>query len=127
MKNILIVDDDADCRELAKLILEPHYEVRQAGSPPECFEAVKARKPDLILLDVMMNHLSDGLDMTRELKSNPEFKDIPVIMVTSVNEVYDYRAQIETSFFPHEGWIDKPVKKQVLLDMVARVLKTSDE
>lgn len=127
MKNILIVDDDADYRELEKLILEPHYEVRQAGSPPECFEALKARKPDLILLDVMMNHLSDGLDMTRELKSNPDFKDIPVIMVTSVNEVYDYRQQVEFSYYPHAGWIDKPVKKQVLLDMVARVLENHNK
>ena len=127
MQNILIVDDDADCRELARLILEPHYEVREACSPPACFEAIKARKPDLILLDVMMNHLSDGLDMTRELKGSPDFKDIPVIMVTSVNEVYDYRQQIDPSYYPHEGWIDKPVKKQVLLDMVARVLKTSAE
>lgn len=125
MKNILIVDDDADCRELARLILEPQYEVREACSPPECFEAIKARKPDLILLDVMMNHLSDGLDMTRQLKDIPDVKDIPVIMVTSVNEVYDYRSQIDTSFFPHEGWIDKPVKKQVLLDMTARLLENS--
>ncbi len=122
MKNILVVDDDPDCIEFAKAVLDPVYSVRAAGSIAECRAEIQSQKPDLILLDVMMSHLSDGLDLTRELKQNAGTRDIPVIMLTSVNQVYDYRTQIEPSFFPHERWIDKPVKPDVLLNTVRGVL-----
>jgi hypothetical protein len=49
-------------------------------------------------------------------------KEIPVIMMTSVSEVYDYRTQIEASFFPHDRWPEKPVKAEVLLKTVREVL-----
>ncbi len=84
MKNILVVDDDPDCIEFAKVVLEPQYEVRSAASVEECCRELRGRKPDLILLDVMMSHLSDGLDLTRELKEDDETSDIPVISTPCV-------------------------------------------
>ena len=58
----------------------------------------------------------------RTIKQNPATERIPVIMMTSVNDVYDYRSQIEESFFPHDRWLDKPVKPEVLLQTVREIL-----
>jgi putative two-component system response regulator len=120
--SILVVDDDADCIEFAKAVLKPRYEVRTASSVEKCREALLQRPPDLILLDVMMTHLCDGLDFSRELKESAATRDIPVIMLTNVNQVYDYRSQIESSYFPHDCWLDKPTKPDVLLAAVQNQL-----
>ena len=123
---ILVVDDDPDCLDFARMVLSPHYEVQTAPTAGHCRAALLARKPDLILLDVMLSHLSDGLDLTRELKENADTRDIPVIMLTNVNQVYDYRTEIDMSFFPHDRWLDKPVKPDMLLKAVADVLDRTD-
>ncbi len=56
------------------------------------------------------------------IKQNPATQGIPVVMMTSVNDVYDYRSQIEESFFPHDRWLNKPVKAEVLLKTLREVL-----
>ena len=125
MPNILIVDDDPDCREFAKVVLSSRYEVRTAASADQCRAELQTRKPDLMVLDVMMSGLSDGLELARELKEDPNTSAIPVIMLTNVNEVYDYRSQIDASFFPHDRWLEKPVKAADLLKAVGDVLGKS--
>ena len=122
MKNILVVDDDPDCIEYAKVVLGLQYEVRSAASVEDCRRETRERKPDLILLDVMISHMSDGLELTRELKETAATSDVPVIMLTSVNKVYDFRDQIGLDFFPHDRWLDKPVKADVLLKTVGDIL-----
>jgi putative two-component system response regulator len=122
MKTVLAVDDDPDIIEFVKSVLSKHYRVVTGFSGKECLDLVGTTQPDVILLDVIMMHLGDGLDCLRTLKQNPATKDIPVIMMTSVSEVYDYRSQIEESFFPHDRWLDKPVKADVLLKNVREVL-----
>lgn len=125
MSSVLVVDDDPECLEFAELVLTPDYTVRTAGSIEQCREAMQSYRPDLLVLDVMMNHLSDGLDFTRELRESDATRDIPVIMMTSVNRVYNYREQVPPDYFPHNRWLDKPVKPAVLLDAVNRLLTAS--
>ncbi len=120
--SILVVDDEPDCREFVTVVLEPHYDVRAVESVEACREALEAQRPDAIILDVMMNDLCDGLDLTRELRENPGTADLPVIMLTSVNESYDYRSQISMDYFPHNRWLDKPVKPEALLEAVRKLL-----
>ena len=123
VQTILVVDDDPDCREFAKAVLSPRYEVRTVASPDQCRAALQTWKPDLMVLDVMMGGLSDGLDLAKELKEAPDTSAIPVIMLTNVNEVYDYRTQVEESYFPHDRWLEKPVKAAALLEAVEDVLR----
>ena len=78
--------------------------------------------PNVIILDVIMAHLGNGLYCLRKLKELPKTKRIPVIMMTSVNDVYDYRSQIEASFYDHDRWLDKPVKADVLLRTVQEIV-----
>jgi CheY-like chemotaxis protein len=121
-KMILAIDDDPDIQEFIKTILSPHYDVRTGCSGAECIKLVQSIHPDVILLDVMMAHLGDGLDCLKKLKEMQSTKDVPVIMMTSVNETYDYRSQIEESFYAHDRWLDKPVTPAVLLKTVREVL-----
>jgi len=121
-KTVLVVDDDEDVLAFVNSVLSKHYRVITAESGNECIEALGQERPDVILLDVIMTHLSDGFDCLRRIKQDPATQGIPVVMMTSVNDVYDYRSQIEESFFPHDRWLDKPVKAEVLLKTLREVL-----
>jgi putative two-component system response regulator len=121
-KIVLAVDDDPDILEFVKTVLSPQYNVKTGSSGDQCLELAGSVQPDIILLDVIMTHLGDGLDCLRELKKRPGTKHIPVIMMTSVNDVYDYRSQIEASFYEHDRWLDKPVKSDILLKTIREVI-----
>ena len=75
---ILLVDDDPDFRDALQIILENHgYTVRTASNGTEALEALKIKKPDLMILDVMMATDTEGFDLAYQLKKIPGFKDLP--------------------------------------------------
>ena len=77
---IVVVDDDQDIRDALTSILETQgYDVITAKDRPEGMEKIKAEKPDLAVLDVMMDSSSDGFEMSRELKKNPELKGYDIL------------------------------------------------
>ena len=118
-KKVLVVDDDADIRKQMATILQSRYQVETASSGKECLKSVAKEKPACIVMDVMMDDLCDGLETAKSLKEGEQTKGIPIILLTSVNESYDYRSQVDASFFPHDVWVDKPVKADRLLKEVA--------
>jgi CheY-like chemotaxis protein len=125
-ERILIIDDDPDITEAMKVILENQgYATDSAKDGSKGMEQIKATKPDLIILDVMMNTLSEGFLLSRELKKDPKYKHIPILMVTSVKEKtgidFETAAGDET-WLPVEGYLNKPVKPEVLLDKVKTLL-----
>jgi len=126
---ILIVDDDPDITEVMRVVLENQgYSVDSAEDGAEAIEQMKADKPDLIILDVMMNTTNEGFLLSRELKKDPEYKDIPVLMVTAIKEKtgIDFKpAAGDESWLPVEEYLDKPVKPEVLLDKVRALLQKS--
>src|SRR5258708_22265808 len=81
--NVLVVDDDADSRELVRLTLAMHkIPVSEAGSGAECLRVAQDTRPDAILLDVMMPSM-DGPTTLTALRANPETASIPVIFLTA--------------------------------------------
>jgi CheY-like chemotaxis protein len=125
-KRILIIDDDPDITEAMKVVLENRgYATDSAEDGSKGMERIKANKPDLIILDVMMNTLSEGFLVSRELKKDPKYKHIPILMATSVKEKtgidFETAAGDET-WLPVEGYLNKPVKPEVLLDKVRTLL-----
>jgi CheY-like chemotaxis protein len=126
---ILIVDDDPDITEVMRIVLENQgYTVDSAKDGDEGIKHMKVAKPDLIILDVMMNTISEGFLLSRELKKNPEYKDIPLLMVTAIKEKtgIDFKLAVgDESWLPVEEYLDKPVKPEVLLDKVRSLLKKS--
>ena len=94
-KRILVVEDSLTTRELEKNILEAcGYRVKVAGDGLEGLHVLSEEEVDLVITDVQMPRL-DGLEMTRKLKNDPRFQDIPVIAVTSLERDEDKRKGME--------------------------------
>ncbi|MBN2589316.1 MAG: response regulator [Sedimentisphaerales bacterium] len=125
--NILIVDDDPDITEAMKVVLEnKNYKVSNADGIESAMESLKADRPDLIILDVMMNTSQDGFILSRQLKQDENFKDIPILMLTSIKDKMgiDFKSAAgDKDWLPVEEYLTKPVKPDVLIDKVAELLK----
>jgi CheY-like chemotaxis protein len=123
MSKILVVDDDPDFVEATRIVLEgAGYEVVSAADGDESLRVVRAEKPDLIVLDVIMSSILDGLNVSQQLQDDPEHKDIPIIMVTSIANT-DYAALFPTDEYVHiNAFLTKPVLPDRLLQQVSRLL-----
>ncbi len=124
MAKILVVDDDPDLVESVTMILESrNHEVIQAYGGIEGLEKAKAEKPDAIILDVMMPD-KDGYAVCKELKGDPEYSEIPILLLTAVvsqipSSTYTSRMGMETEA---DDYIDKPVEPGELAKLVERLL-----
>jgi CheY-like chemotaxis protein len=84
---ILVVDDDHDYQATVRLILEAAgYEVSSAYSEPEGLDVARLEQPDVILLDIIMPGM-DGFETLEQIKSDPEMRDIPVIVISALDEL----------------------------------------
>lgn len=120
---ILILDDDADLLNLAKLVLEKHnMEIMGSQSSEDAYKKLAKSKPDLIILDVMLQEEKDGFEICRDLKSRPEYQNIPVLMLTGINEYYPFDFKPEEAWLPSDGFLDKPFEPEVLVGRVKRLL-----
>lgn len=123
---ILIVDDDPDYTKALQAILESgQYAVVTAANRTEGMEKIKDDKPDLVILDVMMSTWSDGFEMSRELKNHPQYKDIPILMLTAVKERTGLGFKSTAGdpvWLPVDGFLDKPVEPQILLAEVEKLI-----
>jgi len=123
---ILIVDDDPDFTVVLKTVLEGEsYAVDTAPGRAEGMEKIQAEKPDLLLLDVMMDTWSDGFEMARDIRKNPEYKDMPIIMLTGVEQrtgIGFKSTAGDPEWLPVDGFLDKPVEPHVLIAEVKKVL-----
>jgi CheY-like chemotaxis protein len=119
-KLILLVDDDPDFVEAVRVIVENGgYEVEVAYDGKEGLEAVAERKPDLIVLDVMMP-VMNGHEACAKLKGDKETEDIPIILLTAVADrvttsTYTHRDMLESEA---EDYMPKPVEPNELLERI---------
>jgi len=119
-QNILVVDDDPDLVESVSMKLESeNFNVTKAYDGLEAWDKIKANRPDLIILDVMMPR-KNGYELCDELKSSEEYKDIVVVLLTAVAD-----AVTSTSFTHMDGkttladdFIPKPIELDRLMEMV---------
>jgi two-component system cell cycle response regulator len=117
---ILIADDNPQILELLEAYLEPlKATVTAAADGQAAVAAVEREQPDLILLDVMMPKRS-GFEVCRMLKEDPRYRDIPIVMVTALNETGDEERARECGA---DDYLSKPVNKLELLDRVGSLLK----
>lgn len=122
-KTVLLVDDDADFVEMNRVLLEDSgYTVRVAYSGRQCLEEVAAHRPDLVILDMVMEKPSDGFDVSRELRNSEYTKTIPLVMITSVNDIMPFRIEPDSTWLPVDTLIEKPVDPGLLLSIVNRIL-----
>ncbi len=123
MAKVLVVDDDPDLVRVASKVLErAGHVVESASSGAQALKAMRAAPPDLVLLDIMMSYILDGLDVSREMAEDPVLKRIPVIMVTSLTGVRGSEMFPTDDYVPVDEWLAKPVAPEALLASVNRVL-----
>ena len=123
---ILVVDDDPDIIEAVTTVLESmeEYDVRTARDGLECLQAVKEDPPDLLILDLLMPRM-DGFSVVRELREKPDYRKLPIMILTSVREDASYRRyELETGLaMDVQDYIEKPVPPAELLRRVAKLLR----
>lgn len=125
-KRILIVDDEPEAIDFATAVLEENgYLAISAEDGVAGMEKVKAEKPDLVLLDIMMPG-KGGIAMYRDLRKDEETKDIPVIIITGVARGQRFEESMMRKD-PHiplpDGYIEKPMKPEGLLELIGKLLK----
>lgn len=121
-KTILLVDDDEIFVEAVSAVLEGRYRVITAANGTEGLARAREDHPDLIVLDVMMDHLSEGFDVARNLRNDPATSEIPIIMLTGVDQVYNVRMEVDESWMPCEKYLEKPIAPDELLGHVAELI-----
>ncbi len=125
---ILIVDDDADISEAMRIVLENKgFTVDAAIDSKDAANRIRSQKPDLIILDVMMDTKSEGFDFARTLKSNPDYREIPILMLTAIKEKtgIDFKPEAgDETWLPVEEFLDKPIRPEQLIEKVESLLKS---
>ncbi|WP_219114576.1 hybrid sensor histidine kinase/response regulator [Janthinobacterium sp. UMAB-56] len=116
---ILIVEDSpTQAERLRRLIQSLHYNARVAANGQLALAAIRERKPHLVLSDIVMPEMN-GYDLCRAIKSDPTLRDIPVILVTSLNDPKDIIRGIECGA---DNFIRKPYAEDYLLNRISHML-----
>ncbi len=117
---IVIADDNPQNVELMEAYLvDVECDLRTARDGEETLQVVEEFKPDLLLLDVMMPRLS-GFEVCRKIRSNPETKDLLILMVTALNEASDFERGVQAGT---DDFLTKPVNKVELLCRIRSLLR----
>ncbi len=124
MARILIVDDDPDITFATGLFLKrAQHEVLTASNRADGLKAIDDEKPDLIILDVMMEEADDGIAMAQELRR--QGCATPILMLTSVGRVTGFSYDEDQEMVPVNAFCDKPIQPDVLVKKVNELLATA--
>ena len=123
MAKILVVDDDPDFQNATRIVLEKEgHSVISAKSGDEGYQRAKEDNPDLIVLDVMMDSVLDGLSMSQRMHDDAAVRGIPIIMVTSIANT-DYAELFPTDDYIHiRAFLSKPISPSDLIKQVNKLI-----
>ncbi|MCG3126350.1 MAG: Transcriptional regulatory protein CseB [Phycisphaerae bacterium] len=122
---ILLIDDDPLVHDAVKMILEPEgYQVEGCLTGPAGLEALRARRPDVLLLDIMLAKPSEGFHLVYKLKEYPELREIPIIVLSAIRQSYgfDFAQEVGSEFLPVQRFLEKPIDAATLREAVRQAL-----
>ena len=125
-KRILVVDDEPEMVKMLKMSLETaSYEVIAAYNGQEGIDKTKKERPDAIILDLMMPE-KDGFAACKEIKNDPECAHIPIMVLTAISDHLTHTRYAKSMGLELEAedYVDKPVDPNLLLERLAKLLKT---
>ena len=122
---VLIIDDDDDLVITMRLPLEAHgYQVFRAANRQEGLKLVKDINPDVILLDVMMESMTTGFEISRMIRNTDPaseyaaYKSIPIVMITAIPTTASLRFRLDQTQLPVDVFVEKPIEPEKLLSIV---------
>lgn len=127
-KNILVIDDDKDMVNAIRIILESNnYRVTTAFNGKEGLARIEESLPDFIILDVMMSTETEGFDLAYKLRNNEQYRDIPILMLTSFPQEIAKQGPEKFQHIMGESWpvsefMEKPVDPDQLLSIIKDIL-----
>jgi len=123
MTRILVVDDDPDFVEIARLILKSKgYEVETASNGDIALRMMRESPPDLILLDVMMAGVLDGVHVAHAISEDALLRQVPVIMISSIASSPMADMFPTDEYIPIDMWVSKPVQPDELIRKVESLI-----
>lgn len=124
MALIYVLEDDESVRELeAYALTGSGYEVAGFGEPKSFYSALEKRMPDLVVIDVMLPQ-EDGLMVTKNLRSNPKYSDLPIVMVTAKDSEMDYVRGLECGA---DDYVAKPFSVMIFLSRIKALLRRTQD
>lgn len=124
--NIVLIDDDPDMHLVVKMILEAHgHHVTCCLTGPEGLETIRRQLPALVLLDIMLAHPSEGLQVACEMRHDDRLRNIPIIMISAIGATIgkDYYAEVCPGTASGDMFLEKPFDPPTLREAVEWVLK----
>jgi response regulator RpfG family c-di-GMP phosphodiesterase len=123
MAKILITDDDPDFVNATRIVLEKNnHQVITAERGDLGYQRARQEKPDLVILDVIMDTVLDGVSTSQRMHDDPELSNIPIIMVTSIANT-DYAELFPTDEYIHiNAFLSKPISADQLMRQVNKYL-----
>jgi CheY-like chemotaxis protein len=128
---IVTIDDDPDVLDVLRIALEANnYEVYAASNGADGLHIIKEVHPDLVILDVMMDTITEGFHVSYQLRSQDprsefqEFSKIPIIMLTGISQKMGIKFSPEKDgdYLPVDEYVEKPIKVELLLEKIKRLL-----
>ena len=122
-QRVLVVDDDPAFVKATKVVLESHgYQVDTARDGDEGLAKMEQKKPDLVLLDVMMNWPLEGVHVSREMMRRKDLRGIPIIMITCIVDTQYRDTFLQNEYLHIDSGLFKPCSPSALVAEVKRVL-----
>ncbi len=123
MAKILVVDDDPDFCEITRLILKSRgYDVETASHGDMALRLMRESPPQLVILDVMMSSVLDGVNVAHVMRADAALRRIPIIMVSSIASSPMAGMFPTDEYLPVDSWISKPAQPDDLLRKVKRLV-----
>jgi CheY-like chemotaxis protein len=130
MANILCIDDDRDILEACEVILAGQgHKVQTAASGREGLEKASKSRPDLIILDVMMDDTTDGFHAAYKFRKDEKLRYVPILLFSAINEHFPQKFDPKTDreYLPVDAFLEKPLKPKELLAKTAELLALKKE
>lgn len=123
---IVIIDDNTDFLfTMATFLLRNGFDVMTADNGQKGIELIRKERPNLVLLDIMMETLFSGFEVFKRMRSDKSLRNIPIIGISAMRDALDidYRQWPDYEYFSPDTFLDKPVDRQRLLRMIPEVIR----
>jgi len=128
-RKILIADDDPDIVEAMKTVLEAQgFAVQSAPNGQEALRKLRAEKPDLLILDVMMTTETEGFHVAYEIRGDDKLRGLPVLMLTAIEDKtgFKFSPENDEDYLPVEEFVTKPIEPEELVQRVKALIDKAE-